>query len=354
MEKLKGFQDRALILAVDTAYRALLKIGLRPHIVMTLDAQKHSYKHFGGTRNEETLLCADVVSYPPITRDYPGPLALSTTAKYYQDERGDERREATPGMEWFEQHITPPGDIQSGGSVATSAFDLLLNLGCDPIILAGQDLAYTGREIHMSGTHHNEAWIPTLSRIRTLDGINQAVIRKRKIKRIEAFGGEGTVISDFVFDLYRQWFEDSASLVPVTVVNATEGGARLHGIREESLGDILSRSAASDPGEKLRRIVRETPAIVTGDLKKGLTRLLDEFEQMEPPGDPDTVLSSREGPLFRPYLRKTGSLMARQEAGSSAERGEEKFRDRVSSEIMRAIRDIRPRARRLLESLEED
>ena len=355
IEKLKDYRDRALILAVDTAYRALLKSGIQPHIVMTLDAQKHSYKHFGGTLNEETLLCADLVSYPPIIRDYPGPLALSTTAKYYQDREGNERRESTPGTEWFERHITPPGDIQSGGSVATSAFDLLLNLGCAPIILAGQDLAYTGREIHMSGTHHNETWIPTLSRVKTLDGINQAVIRKRKIKRIKAYGGEDTVIADFVFDLYRQWFEDSASRVPVSVINATEGGGRLNGIPETPLGKALSLSAMSDPGSKLRSIVRKTSSLVTGDLKKALTRLLNEFERMEKEMDfdPEKVLAAPAGPLFRPYLRKSGSLLARHQDASPEDGGDDKIREMVSSEIKRAIKEIGPKAKRLLDSLEE-
>ena len=116
-------------------------------------------------------------------------------------------------MDWVEAHAGPVGDIQSGGSVATSAFDLLLNLGCSPIILVGQDLAYTGREIHCSGTHHNDEWLPRYTRFYNLDTINQNVVRRRKIKYVPAYGGAGTVISDFVFDLYRGWFEDSARKV---------------------------------------------------------------------------------------------------------------------------------------------
>ncbi len=95
------------------------------------------------------------MSCPAILRSYGGPRILSTTSKYFTDRHGNTRRETTPVMDWIERYTEPIGDIQSGGSVATSAFDLLLNLGCDPVILVGQDLAYTGREIHSSGTYHN-------------------------------------------------------------------------------------------------------------------------------------------------------------------------------------------------------
>ena len=176
-------------------------------MVMTLDAQKHSLRHFLGLKGPLPPLLADMVSFPHIARSYPGEKIFSTTSKYYTDARGGHKKESTPLMDWIEKFIPPIGDIQSGGSVATSAFDLLLNLGCDPIILVGQDLAYTGREIHCSGTHHNDEWAALYSRFVNLETINQRVVRKRKIKRVEAYGG-GLVISDFVFDLYRGWFED--------------------------------------------------------------------------------------------------------------------------------------------------
>jgi hypothetical protein len=39
-------RDRALIVAVDTAALALQRMGVEPHVIMTLDAQKYSIKHF--------------------------------------------------------------------------------------------------------------------------------------------------------------------------------------------------------------------------------------------------------------------------------------------------------------------
>ena len=271
---LQAMRERAVIVCVDTAAKVLEKMRVTPHILMTLDAQKHSIRHFLGLRDHKPVLLADHVCSPKVLRLYKGRKILSTTSKYYTDMQGSFKRETTPIMDWIEQYLPPIGDLQSGGSVATSAFDLLLNLGCDPIILVGQDLAYTGREIHCSGTHHNDDWLPGIHRFMNIDTINQCVIRKRKIKYIEAYGASGTVISDFIFDLYRGWFMDSARKVSVTVINATEGGGKIANTSEESLQSLAKRLPKKSP---------DPDAILDGifsDMKPGsLNDLADAIEK---------------------------------------------------------------------------
>ncbi len=236
---LEQMKDKAVIASVDTAFPVLHKYKIHPHFVMVLDAQKYSIKHFLGTDTSETILLADMVSCPSVLQQYKGLKLVSTTTKIFFDEDDNSYRETTPFMEWIEKHIEPIGDIQSGGSVATSLFDFLLNLGCSPIILIGQDLAYTGREIHSSGTYHNDDWLPSTTRFLNLDTINQKVIRKRKIKYVDSYGHNGKVISDFVLNLYREWFEDSISKVPFKVINSTEGGAYINGAVEQSLESLV-------------------------------------------------------------------------------------------------------------------
>ncbi len=42
--------------------------------------------------------------------------------------------------------------VQTGGSVATTALDVAINMGCNPIIFVGQDLAYTDGKSHSKDT----------------------------------------------------------------------------------------------------------------------------------------------------------------------------------------------------------
>jgi hypothetical protein len=322
---LDKIKDKALIVSVDTAYGVLLKNKISPHIVMTLDAQKYSIKHFLGQKSKEPLLLADIVSYGKISRDFPGEKAFSTTSKFYQDIDGNTKRETTPAVDWLEKVIGNIGDIQSGGSVATSVFDLLLNLGCDPIILVGQDLAYTGREIHVSGTYHNDDWLPQTNRILNLDTINQRVIRKRKIKFVESFGGAEPVISDFVFDLYKGWFEDSAAKVPVKVINATEGGARLKNTSENSL-EILTLSLKKNinpPSEVLKKALSGKKFSGKEKLISGLKKSLKDLNEISRLSDLDgdmisissEILSiiNKNGmeTIFTPFLRKINIYLSR-------------------------------------------
>jgi len=335
IDLLDSIRDRALILSVDTAFKVLQKKKVEPHIVMTLDAQKHSIKHFLGNRESSAALLADVVSYPGIIRSYNGNTILSTTSKYFTGEDGKTIRETTPVMDWIEKFIPGMGDVQSGGSVATSAFDLLLNLGCDPIILVGQDLAYTGREIHCTGTHHNEAWLPLYSRTRNLDSINQGVIRKRSIKYVESFGGNERVISDFVLDLYRGWFEDSASRVNIQVINATEGGARIKNTTEESLETIISRiekkkktpeevlkkHLTGNTGKRADHLINAIDSAIKS-IKKVKSFSADSIKDKDFENKIFSLMAAENvAELITPFLRKTDLYIARH--GITSERAAE-------------------------------
>ena len=357
---LKEVRDRALILSVDTAVRVLNKRKVRPHIVMTLDAQNYSMKHFLGMPQQGQYLLADLVSYHGILRDYRGRKILSTTSKYFTEADGSLQRETTPLVDWIEKYYPGTGDIQSGGSVATSAFDMLLNLGCDPIILVGQDLAYTGREIHCSGTYHNDEWLPGISRLRNLDSINQGVVRKRKIKHVQAYGGEGTVVSDFVFDLYRGWFEDSAQRVSATVINATGGGARIANTKEQSLEDLsLSmKMRKATPDQILEKAFTSSGSPDTGKLRQALYSAISSLSRIrEEVKKQDRGKGNIEGleelldedieKILNPSLRKTRTYIARNQVPP------EKSREMMIAGIEEAAERLIPALTRSLDTLEK-
>ncbi len=279
IDDLKKIRNKAVIVAVDTSLKILNKHNISPHFVLTLDAQKYSVKHFTGVNTDNTILIADMVSCPSIMSTFTGRKIISTTSKYYQNSHGDIVRETTPGIDWIEKKTGPLGDIQSGGSVATSAFDLLLNMGCDPIILTGQDLAYSGREYHCSGTYHNDDWIPRINRFSNLDTINQNVIRKRKIKYVRRYGDKDTIISDFVFDLYRSWFEDSAGRISASVINATGDGSRINNTKEMNLIDAVKIGTnKSDPQSIIEKLIPVSPHGDITDIRKSI---MGEFKKIE-------------------------------------------------------------------------
>ncbi len=257
---LRELRKRAFVLACDTAFKVLANGNVLPHAVITLDAQKHTLFHFLGEPSlSEVVVFADLVVHPLILRSIaPRGVVFSTTARHGVQPDGTTTRETTPGSAYAEAIVGPVGDVQSGGSVATSGFDLLRLLGAGQILLLGQDLAYTGREIHSTGTHHNERWLTSLSRTKTLEHINEAVMRKRRLVSVEAIGG-GQEPSDYVLSLYRHWFEDAIPRAGVPVWNLSARGARIAGAeRPENPGAFVQ---ALPPFPDAERLLWEAPAL---------------------------------------------------------------------------------------------
>ena len=329
IEELKQVKERAVIVAVDTSLKILKYHDIEPHFVLTLDAQKHSVKHFSGIKPENTILIADIVSCPSILNSYTGKKIISATSKYYQDSTGKTVRETTPMIDWIEKRCSPLGDIQSGGSVSTSAFDLLLNMGCDPIILVGQDLAYTGREYHCSGTYHNDDWIPGINRFLNLDTINQNIIRKRSFRYVKNYGGKGLVISDYVFDLYKSWFEDSAGKVSATVVNSSKGGSLINNTAEMSLYKAVNLGKKNvNPSSIIEEIISNKTDKNIDRVKKALSAEYKKLDSIDISDNTDSnikridsVLKDNETyELLKPLMRKTEFYLARQEFDKDKEK----------------------------------
>lgn len=243
LPELRKIQHDIFIACADSAYRVLVRAGITPHLVFSLDSQAHTAKHFGllpkGQVGQYPILVCDLVSNPWVVRNWLGELAFSITAQY-----PDNRRIVSPGCDYLEdsgilgdQHGIMPGDLQSGGSVATSIFDLVRLMEFDEIVLAGQDLAYTRREIHTPGTHHTEEWLARqTNRLQPLENINERVLHRRHTKREKSLAGN-MVVSDYVLSLYRDWFANAITRLQTPVHNATKDGLEIPGtIRAMEIG----------------------------------------------------------------------------------------------------------------------
>jgi hypothetical protein len=139
------------------------------------------------------------------------------------------------------------------GSVSTLAFSLAQRLGCSPIVLVGQDLAYTDGLAYATGTPYEGSRVNVSAdgesleheRSATLLATNGKLTAKEPLQRVAAWGGHGTVPSTIGFSAVRSWLELAADVLAhecpeQRVINATEGGARVEGFEESTLADVLA------------------------------------------------------------------------------------------------------------------
>ncbi|MDH4261593.1 MAG: DUF115 domain-containing protein [Spirochaetia bacterium] len=253
---IKNNQNRYFIACVDSAYRVLYRSGIKPHLIYTLDSQIFTYKHFQGLPEGEVgkfpVLCADLVSNPMVVRNWKGNIVMGITAHYT-----DTQRDVTPGCDYIEEEFftQPCGDLQSGGSVATSLFDLLRNMNFKSITLIGQDLAFTNREIHSVGTHHTDIWLSkNINRLESVENINNKVLKKRHIVWSKSIQGR-PLPEDYIFSIYRKWFEESIATVPMKVMNASFDGAKIMGTQKISIPD---KNISKTSIEKLSNVLFKT------------------------------------------------------------------------------------------------
>ena len=113
--------------------------------------------------------------------------------------------------------------------MATDAFSLLKKMGFKTIILAGQDLAYPGNRSHAKAAYDDV--------VEKKDGI---------YFEVEDIHGN-QVLTRMDMNHYRRWFEDQIAADPTLhVIDATEGGALIHGTEIMTLKDAIAREQKAD------------------------------------------------------------------------------------------------------------
>ena len=285
LDDLRELKERAFLLCADSACKVLQEVGIKPHGVMSLDAQIHSFFSFAGLDLEETIVFADIVSNPAIFRhNHLSKVIFSTTAQIISDFSGTTKEEYTIGYDFIKNIYGEMGSIQSGGSVATSAFDLLRYLGCDPILFIGLDQAYTYRKIHSTGTHHTRNWLSKISRKKNIMSIIEKIIHKRKTFLLSSILGK-PILSDYILALYRQWFENSIPNCSQKIYQCSRNGATI-----DTLPNVKNISEIIHSLEKrkdLYQIFQKAPRLShfhhfqTQDLIKNLNEIIHTDKNIE-------------------------------------------------------------------------
>lgn len=230
-----GVRERCLIIAAQTTLRPLLDAGVRPHFVTALDYHEISRRFYAGLTPDEvagTTLVVDPKAHPVILDSFPGALRCCT-APFLDELLGSLRR--------------PMGDLPPGATVAHLALYLARYMGCDPVALIGQDLAFSDGLYYAPGTAIAEVWAPELNPFNTMEMMEwQRIVRHRlHLRKLQDVHGR-PVYSDMQMLTYLQQFERdfaAAERQGLTTIDATEGGLEKQHTRSMPLAEFLERYA---------------------------------------------------------------------------------------------------------------
>jgi hypothetical protein len=143
---LRRLQDRALVIAVDTALRPLLAQGVVPHLAVAVDPSERNARHLS---NLDGAGATWFVAEPGVhSNAFP-----AFTGRTFTFRVGDNHP-----WPWLTSLGVRRGTLAAWGSVLVSALDLAIRVGARPIAIVGADLAYTAGQPYCRGTVFEEDW----------------------------------------------------------------------------------------------------------------------------------------------------------------------------------------------------
>ncbi|SDB60147.1 motility associated factor glycosyltransferase family protein [Butyrivibrio sp. INlla16] len=199
---LKEMKGKCFILSTDRAVGALDKHGIVPDAIVTLDSFKDPMFMDVPVARKAYLICSYQANYR--AQEMFGNRCIYYHAQRYEQELFGDK----VGVQHFDQ----------GGNVAGGCLNICEALGVKTVILIGQDLAFEGDKHHVDDIEDKDMDTNVIM----LEGINGQPVR-----------------SSEVWMANRDFIERRIAACPNSqVIDATEGGALIHGSRIMSLREV--------------------------------------------------------------------------------------------------------------------
>jgi hypothetical protein len=279
LDRLRGLDQRAVVVTAQTTLRLLLGHGVHPHFVTALDYSSVSKQFFENLDIPDDLVlvaepkasCAVIDAFERRDDAHPGRTILldNVFARRCVGETLGKRAALEPGA-----------------TVMHLAFYLAEWMGCDPIILVGQDLGFSGHVYYTPGVTMHRSWDPELGRFGTLEMKEwERIVRHRPILRkiLDIHGRE--IYTDEQMYTYLQQFERDIGRSRCRVIDATEGGARIAGSElmtlDEAIGLFCTRPIDGSRFDYLRSNWRRPDRLAPArDAVRQRRSALEEFRRL--------------------------------------------------------------------------
>lgn len=253
LPSLKTAQGRCILIAVDGAIAPLLKEGILPDFVTSLDIKDCSLEkmapYFGGQQR------FNLVSMFQVTPHIPQRLGVANI--FFASETD----EAT---KWLETALDASLGLPPMSSVAHVSLMLALTMGANPIIFVGQDLSYPDPMAkHASGVINIMPGLEAENAL-TMQGIDGNKVR-----------------SDRAFLEIKSRLEEVIAAYPRTYINASAAGAHIAGTKAMPLPEAMATFCRKQipTATLVAGIVKENAPLYTDGLKKTLVAKLAEIDR---------------------------------------------------------------------------
>lgn len=219
-----------IVITAQTTLKPLLARGIRPDFVTALDYSPISARFYEDLPPlPDVTLVAEPKVHPAVLDAYPGP--IRTTANDFNDKvLGELARQRTA--------------MKPGATVAHLSVYLAEYLGCDPIVMIGQDLGFSDGLYYCPGTATWRVWSSELNPFNTVEMMEWQRIARHKthLRKLTDQSGR-PVYSDEQMITYLRQFERDFAEAKAVILDATEGGLPKANAQPVTLADALEQYA---------------------------------------------------------------------------------------------------------------
>ncbi len=213
---LKQISRETILTCVDTAYPVLCKEGILPQFVFSLDPQEASFFHFIDNLENPVKLIYTATANAQLLRAFRG-------EKFVAMKEG--------GSHPDEELIKEKGGVKSGGSVSCLGLDCLIQMGCNPILLAGQDCAFSGNMLYSRGVIANDSLLDRTGPQSTFSQLQQECAQQKKLLSADCGDGKKSLTNQMMHS-YQKNLDEIAQFNPgVSIYTLRSHGAALDHVR---------------------------------------------------------------------------------------------------------------------------
>jgi hypothetical protein len=207
---LKSRLNNSIILATGTVFRKLIREGIKPDYFIVTDANPRVYAQIQGMEQLDIPMIYLSTAFKGFAENYQG-------KKYIVLQNGYEKAEEYASVNKMKL-------FETGGSVSTTALDVAIKLKSKRVIFLGLDLAFTENYVHASDTSRRE------------------LVSTDDLEQVNDIYGK-SIYTSRSFIIYKKWIENHILNVDdIELINATEGGALIKGMRNVRLQEFLNEN----------------------------------------------------------------------------------------------------------------
>lgn len=282
--------DRAVVFAGGSALNVLNAGGFQPHFGVGIDPNPMQLKRLSESQGYEVPFFYRNRLYHEAFKLIHGPRLYITGAGGYDT------------AEFFDKKLHIHGEwLDEGHNVVNFSVEVAHAMGCNPIIFAGMDLAFTGMQGYAPGVVEDSS--VSQSMILDVDNVDDVAVLRNDI-----YGQSTYTLWKWIAE--ADWIGDFAKEHPqLTMINATEGGLGFPGVVNQTLSEaaekyltrqyeLKNRIHGETQNSAMPKVTYGKVAKIMKDLAKSLQQTVSHFSILQQEAQ-EEVAKIKEGKAVR-------------------------------------------------------